>query len=55
MDEAEEDVVAYAALFSVASWWQIWSNNPSERVNKEVKRRTNVIGNFPNEAAVVQL
>jgi putative transposase len=52
--DAAIDVCAFAA-FPQAHWKQIWSTNPLERVNKEIKRRTNVVGIFPDEAGVLRL
>jgi len=52
--DARTDVCAFAT-FPTAHWRKVWSTNPLERVNKEIKRRTNVVGIFPNEPAVVRL
>lgn len=54
MDAAEDEVLAYLA-FPSEHWRQVWSTNPLERLHKEVKRRTDVAGIFPNSAAVVRL
>ena len=51
---AEEDVLAYMN-FPLEHWTRIYSTNPLERLNKEIKRRTNVVGVFPDEASVNRL
>ena len=51
---AEEDILAYM-VFPREHWTRIYSNNVLERLNKEVKRRTNVVGVFPDAASVIRL
>ena len=54
LHDARPDLLAFAD-FPPRHWRQIWSTNPMERVNKEIKRRTDVVGVFPNPAALLRL
>ncbi len=54
LDDAKEDLLAFTG-FPMKHWRQTWSTNPLERVNKEIKRRTDVVGVFPNPAALLRL